>query len=43
MVVPGFMLSLKAQDFEISRPRVVRLMKKRGMVAKMQRLFKTTS
>lgn len=40
---PRVHAELKAQGFEVSRPRVARLMKKLGMVAKMQRLFKTTT
>ncbi len=40
---PRVHAELKAQGFEVSRPRVARLMKKWGMVAKMQRLFKTTT
>lgn len=40
---PRVHAELKAQGFEVSRVRVARLMKKLGMVAKMQRLFKTTT
>ncbi|HEY2566778.1 MAG TPA: IS3 family transposase [Candidatus Aquirickettsiella sp.] len=40
---PRVHAELKAQGFEVSRPRVARLMKKLGMAEKMQRLFKTTT
>jgi transposase InsO family protein len=40
---PRVHAELKAQGFEVSRVRVARLMKKLGMAAKMQRLFKTTT
>ncbi|HEY2566131.1 MAG TPA: IS3 family transposase [Candidatus Aquirickettsiella sp.] len=39
---PRVHAELKAQGFEVSRPRVARLMKKLGMAEKMQR-FKTTT
>ena len=40
---PRIHAELLAQGFNCSRPRVARLMKKAGMIAKMQRLFKTTT
>jgi putative transposase len=40
---PRIHAELVEQGYQYSRPRVARLMKKAGIVAKMQRLFKTTT
>jgi transposase InsO family protein len=40
---PRVHAELKAQGFQVSRPRVARLMKQCGLAAKMQQLFKVTT